>query len=145
MSVCTWYKKTFLGGFFLLAVHLVSTYGRKPISQPQKFAFPDIGIYKGPLFQKEPPFLPQTRLEAALVEWSILYVVVSGNLFNRTKVSRQFLATFSNKIYLFRTRQHHTTQESGGVWFIIPATPKHQIVVSHRSDIVQNRIKVIRR
>ena len=46
---------------------------------------------------------------------------------------------------LFRTRQHHTTQESGGVWFFIAATPKHQIVVSHRSDIVQNRIKVISR
>ena len=49
------------------------------------------------------------------------------------------------KIVLFRTRQHHTTQESGGVWFFIAATPKHQIVVSHRSDIVQNCIKVIRR
>ena len=56
VSVCTWYKKTFLGGFlFLLALHLVAMYGWKPISQPQKFAF-SRHIYKGPLFQKEPPF-----------------------------------------------------------------------------------------
>ena len=36
----------------------------------------------------------------------------------------------------FRTRQHHTTQESGGVWFFIAATPKHQIVVSHHKVIL---------
>ena len=37
VSVCTWYKKTFLGVFFFwLAVHLVATYGSKPISQPPK-------------------------------------------------------------------------------------------------------------
>ena len=29
----------------------------------------------------------------------------------------------------FRTRQHHTTQESGGVWFFIAATPKHHVSV----------------
>ena len=33
--------------FFLLAVHLLATYGRKPTSQPQKISFPDIGIPRG--------------------------------------------------------------------------------------------------
>ena len=59
--------------------------------------------------------------------------------------SASALCTEKLKGFFFRTRQHHTTQESGGVWFFIAATPKHQIVVSHRSDIVQNRIKVISR
>ena len=56
-------RRLFWVVFFLLAVHLVATNGRKPISQPQKIALPDIG-HKGPLFQKEPPFLPQARFEA---------------------------------------------------------------------------------
>ena len=39
-----------------------------------------------------------------------------------------------NAIEIFRTRQHHTTQESGGVWFFIAATPKHH----DRKSIVRN-------
>ena len=34
----------------------------------------------------------------------------------------------------FRTRQHHTTQESGGVWFFIAATPKHHEPRKPRMD-----------
>ena len=40
------------------------------------------------------------------------------------------------KKYPFRTRQHHTTQESGAVWFFLAAMPKHQIVVCHHKVIL---------
>ena len=32
------------------------------------------------------------------------------------------------------------TQESGGVWFFIPATPKHQFMVSHRKVILNRTV-----
>ena len=47
--------------------------------------------------------------------------VVSYEKFN----FRLFHCVQPTKIITFRTRQHHTTQESGGVWFFIAATPKH--------------------
>ena len=48
------------------------TVGNLSAKRDKKSHFPDIGIYKGPLFQEEPPFLRQTRFEATLlvdVEW----------------------------------------------------------------------------
>ena len=47
--------------FFLLAVHLVATYGRKPISQLQKnIAFPDIGIQRSAFPERTPLFTSNT-------------------------------------------------------------------------------------
>ena len=65
-SVCPYLVSEDFSGwfFFLLAVHLVAirTAGNTSANR-KKSHFPDIGK-KGPLFHKEPPFLPQTRFEA---------------------------------------------------------------------------------
>ena len=56
---------------------------------------------------------------------------VGGEKFFSTVVSyekynfRLFHCVQPTKVITFRTRQHHTTQEFGGVWFFIAATPKH--------------------
>ena len=42
--------------FFLLAVHLMATYGRKPISQPQKNRISRHRYTKVRFFRKNPPF-----------------------------------------------------------------------------------------
>ena len=51
-------RRLFWVVFFLLAVHLVATYGRKPSANRKKVAFPD--ITKVRFSRKNPPFTSNT-------------------------------------------------------------------------------------
>ena len=56
-------RRLFWVVFFLLAVHLLATYGRKPISQPQKNRISRHRYTKVRFSRKNPPFYPKHVLK----------------------------------------------------------------------------------